>query len=269
MRYSVLFTDMDGTLLDNSQNISARNKAAIQAAFSAGKQIVICSGRSWKSLAFFEEELDLRRPNRYGVGFNGGMAYEIMNHRVLFQQPLSKALGVSLAEALTEWDADMMIYTGDKLLAQRETPQTVSYGHHTGLEVGYIGNDFSGVTGPVHKIILHDTPEKLERIKEAILPRFGGHCNIFYSSASLLEFAHPGTHKGTGLRFLSEYLRVPLEEVIAMGDQENDIEMLRAAGLGIAVGNASDTAKAAADVVLAETNDEDAVAKAIYTYMAE
>ena len=81
-----------------------------------------------------------------------------------------------------------------------------------------------------------------------------------------LEFNKAGISKATGVRFLSEYLGVSVNDVIAIGDSENDIEMLKIAGTGIAMGNAVEEAKAAADDITA-SNDEDGVAKAIEKYL--
>jgi Cof subfamily protein (haloacid dehalogenase superfamily) len=266
MSYKILFTDLDGTLLDGNSEISGENRAAAAEAFAGGKQFVVCSGRSHLSLGYFEKPLGLDAPGRYGVAFNGGVVYETLLKKILFEKPIDNATGAELAKTLASLTENVMVYAGDKLLAEQEAPLIKTYGGFTRLPVTYIG-DFSKIKDDFIKIIIKGPFELLSEIKSAVMPDFGDRCNIFFSSETLLEFAGPETHKGTGMNFLIGYLGISPDETIAVGDQANDIEMLRAAGLGIAVANATPDVKAAADIVLDETNDESAVSRAIREWL--
>lgn len=262
MGYQILFTDLDGTLLDSRSRVTEKNRAAFKRAFEAGKQVVICSGRSWMSLDYFERQLDVIGPNRYGIGFNGGVVYETLGKRFLYEQPMPNALGQALVRALKALGADIILYAGDELLAERETAEINDYVGHTQLKARYV-NDFSEVETDIMKLILHGPNQQLQAFAHVIAPQFAGRCNVFFSSEELLEISHPDVDKGRGIAFLAEYLQIPISEVIAMGDQANDIPMLRTAGLGVAVANATPETRAAADVVLPVTNNDDAVAHAI------
>lgn len=265
--YQLLFTDLDGTLLDSRSKLSEANRKAIAKALSAGKHIVICSGRSWKSLGHFEHALDLDRPGRYGIAFNGSVVYENTRDKLfLFQQPMEARLGQEVVAALKSVGADMILYTGDRLLIERETPDIQSYTHKVKLTPTFVSH-FEEVTEDIIKIVIKGPHRRLAEIKKSITPLFAGRCSVFFSSDDLLECSHPEAHKGRAVTFLAEYLGIPKEAVIAVGDHANDISMLQTAGLGIAVANAVPETKAAADLTLRESNDRDAVSRVIHEYL--
>jgi len=107
----------------------------------------------------------------------------------------------------------------------------------------------------------------IESLEKSIRDQATGRCNTFFSSDILLEYCPLEANKGAGLEAVCKYLGISPEETIAVGDQNNDISMLRAAGLGIAVANATAEAKAAADLIIDETNDQHAVAKIINKFL--
>ena len=257
MEYKILFTDLDGTLLDNKSNITALCKEAAASAFAAGKQVVLCSGRTWKSLDSFEKELGIHGKNRYGIAFNGGLVYETSGKKILFSQPMENSVGVSVVNELKKLDADILMYAGETLYAEHETEMNAGYSRHVNIPIQYIP-DLTEIKSEIMKIIVKGEYSHLSNIEKITAPLFAGKCNVFFSSSTLIEYAHLNTHKGAGLKFLCGHLNIPIEESIAMGDQANDIEMLAEAGLGIAVSNAPDDVKAAADVVLPISNDEEA-----------
>ncbi|MDR1665234.1 MAG: Cof-type HAD-IIB family hydrolase [Clostridiales bacterium] len=266
MSYRALFTDLDGTLLNARSEISPANKAAIADAFAAGKQVVLCSGRSWRSLDYFERALDMLKPERYGVAFQGGVVYESLSKRVLFSQKMEYEMALEIAKTLDGYGAAPLLYTDTRLTARRKTVNTEMYSRHANLPVEYI-QSFDEIKDGIQKIIVEGECDELTEIAEKITPRFSGRCNIFFSASDLIEFTHIDVHKGHGMRFLAHRLGIDMKEIIAVGDQGNDIEMLREAGLGVAVANATQGAPEAADIVLEESNDKDAVSKVIREWL--
>jgi hydroxymethylpyrimidine pyrophosphatase-like HAD family hydrolase len=144
MGYKILFTDLDGTLLDARSEISEKNRLAVARALARGKQVVICSGRSYLSLDYFERPLGLTAAGRYGVAFNGGVVYETLTKKILFEKSISRETGVRLAKELTKLTSDVMVYAGDLLLVESATPLIDSYGGHARLPLNVIG-DFSEI----------------------------------------------------------------------------------------------------------------------------
>jgi hypothetical protein len=266
MAYQILFTDLDGTLLDNKGEIPEGTVDAIARAFDAGKQVVICSGRTWLSMDPFEQALGITGPNRYGVAFNGGLVYEVSSKKILFEHPMGNELGLLVVKELQKMDADILLYADDILYAERESTQNSAYSTHVNIPIVYM-KDLMETKGEIMKIIVKGEYEHLLNISNITKPMFAGRCNVFFSSKTLIEFAHPETHKGNGIKLLAKYLNIPINEVIAMGDQANDIDMLREAGLGIAVSNATEETKAAADLVLPVSNEDDAVGYVIREWL--
>ena len=266
MGYFILFADLDGTLLDGKSQIHPATRGAIGDAFDAGKQFALCSGRSWRSLERFERELGIAGAGRYGVAFNGGIVYEIESKRILLEQPMGNEIGFEVVKALKEFGADILLYAGDTLYADVESDENKNYSRHVNIPIRFT-DDFFSVEGEIMKILVKGENEKLKRVSSAMTELFAGRCSVFFSASTLIEFARPETHKGSGIEFLANYLKIPMSGTIAIGDQANDIEMIKAAGLGIAVSNAADELKRAADVVLPVSNDEDAVGFAIKNYL--
>lgn len=265
MAYQILFTDLDDTLLNRQSQISAGNRRAVADAMAAGKRVVLCSGRSWHSLVPFEHTLGLDTPGCYGVAFNG-FVYETTGRKVLFGRTLSPETARETALAVKSLGADAFVYAGSRLYAVCDGPELRAYTSKVNLKPTLI-DDWSEIREEVIKVIVRSPHDVLAGIAREMEPLFGTRLNIVFSADNLLEFAHPEIHKGRALAFLSEYLNIPTDEMIAVGDQANDISMLQTAGLGVAVANAAAEVKAVADLVTDETNDEDAVGRLIRRYL--
>ena len=267
-KYQLLFTDLDGTLLNRRSEISAGNAAAIKSALSAGKRIVVASGRSWKSLVYFNGRLGLDAPGHYGIAFNGGVIYETSALRFIHEQPMDNALGKEIITALKTFGAaaDIFVYAGGELYSERDELNLWHTDDKGGLTITVVDN-FSEIQGDIIKVIAKGTNAGLTEIARRMEPLFTGRCNICFSAGELLEFLHPNANKGSAVEILAGYLRIPIEETIAMGDEANDITMLKKAGLGVAVANAVPGAKAAADIVLDKNCNESAVAAVIERYL--
>jgi len=255
--YKIFFVDLDGTLLNGDSKISKKNRRAVADAFRAGKQVVLCSGRAWMSMARFEKSLGMERPDRYGVSFNGGIVYEVAGRKFLFEDYMENEAGQEAANTLRELGADVLMYAGGRLYAENKTDAILAYKRRIKIPVEYVEN-FSQIFGNITKLLAVGGNEKLSEINENIGPALSPRYGVVFSSENMLEILPKGTNKGSGMMFLAGRLGIEREEIIAAGDQANDIEMLERAGLGVAVANATPEAKAAADVTLSLTNDEDA-----------
>jgi Cof subfamily protein (haloacid dehalogenase superfamily) len=271
----MLFTDIDGTLLNSRSEITDANIQAAGKAIAAGKQIVLCSGRSWRSMAHFEEPLGINNTGQYGVSFNGGIVYghispDNESRNILSKTLLPNALGLQVTTRLKELGADIVIYAGEECYAENkgsaESNRQYAYRVSSKIPIRFV-DDYSEIKDDYIKILaLGELPE-LQTLHQVLAPEFGGRVYTIFSCPTLLEFGPPQAHKGKGVKFLAEHLHIPLSEVIAMGDEGNDLTMLKTAGLGIAVANAIPEAKAAAKIVSPYSNDEDAFARVIEEYL--
>jgi hypothetical protein len=161
----------------------------------------------------------------------------------------------------------VFIYAGGELYIERESTEAVRYCAHTGIDARIV-NDFTEMQGSMIKMLLMGETGYLRHIEREMKALFSPErCNIVFSAKTLLEFGPVNAHKGYGIRFLADCLHIPMGEAIALGDEANDVPMLKAAGLGIAVANAVPIAKKAATITLDYTNDQNALSHAIHTYL--
>ena len=267
-----LFTDLDGTLLDNNGIVSDENKAAIKYAVDNGKNVILCSGRNWRSLKYYEKMLGLDRQGFFGVAYNGGAIYvnKEDSKEFLYRKMLDKYIAFDLLIDLKqrlESDMHILVYANeDRLIAEENVLSTEVYARYRKLNICFVG-DFLKIQTDFGKVLLNGPFEKLEKIRIDMIPKYKGRANIFFSAHELLELGPVGVNKGNAIKFLSEYMNIPLDEIIAIGDEANDIEMLKTAGLGLAVANATEPAKQVADIIMEESNAQSAVSVAIYKYL--
>ena len=261
--YRLIAADLDETLLDSGHHVPERVRAAISAARRLGARFVPATGRPFASVAGTLDELGLLgAPGEYVLSFNGGVITE--NSR---SKPLTSCgLDPQRAEELYAFGARhgfcMHLYTLDHVYVRNYLPEERAYigGRMNIVETDEKDLGFLAQTGEhVVKLLfmsldmdlLHSTADHLAGL----------------GLTEGLEVVYPGVSKGVGLLELARMLGIPPEETMAIGDSSNDIPMIRAAGLGVAVANATDETKAAADYVCRENNDVGGVAEAIERFV--
>ena len=262
MAYKALFIDFDNTLYYGGGKISQANTAAIKKAVAVGKKISICTGRSYVSLSYYDTLLGLDMPGYYGVGLNGGMVYtyDKTGIKVLHQQIMERKTALEILEIMCG-NAKIKTYAyGEDNELYSTSEQSGDFNEERRLKIRGI-KSFEEMPIEIAKIISIGENEILGKMAEKI--RY----NSVFSARDCLEFTPKGVDKGRGLQYVAELLNIPLAKIIAVGDAANDAPMLKLAGLGIAVANASDAAKAAADIVYHKSCDEDAVADIINKYL--
>ena len=264
MKYRMLVSDLDNTLLNSKSQISPEVKNAVAFARNKGIQVVLCSGRCYISMLAYEKALGLPEEG-LGISFNGGLIYEAVSMKVLTDYRLERGLAFELIDGLNSNGASLLIYQGGKLYAEKDTADILKYSKGVRIPVDFL-HDFRQLSGNISKILVRGEKSFIESLELAMRGVASGRCNTFFSSDNLLEYCPLEANKGAGMETVCGYLGITLEETIAVGDYDNDISMLKAAGLGIAVANASEKAKAAANYVTDETNDQHAVANIIYKY---
>ncbi|MCL2461853.1 MAG: HAD family hydrolase [Defluviitaleaceae bacterium] len=265
MKYSLLASDLDGTLLNDASEITDGVKKAVSLCVGNGGRFVIVSGRSRKSLRRFEEELGLIRPGCCGIGFNGGIVYDAHTREALLDNRLDNALAMEIIAALQKLTGNVVLYAGDRLFAEKNTPVNAAYSAHVRIPLEIAG--LETITCPVSKILTKGEPDELTAIGLAMRQAVAGRAEMTRTSPRLLEFGDLRSRKGVGLEFLCARLGVPMGEVIAVGDSENDLSMIECAGLGAAVANAADEVKAAAKYAANSTNNEDVLLEIVERFM--
>lgn len=267
MKYKLLATDLDGTLLNKDSIISKENIEAVKNARASGLNVVIASGRSHESIKPFNKILGLVDDNAYGISFNGAVVYKAKNMEILFEKRLSSADCEKIYKVVKAFDknAPMMLYTpqGDTFYFEIPDPSIAAYHKHTKIYSQLVPDLRSVSTEGAAKLIIQQEPALLQQLYAAIKAELAGVCELMFSAPHFLEFGVLGNSKASALIFLSSYLGIDISEVAAVGDNFNDMEMVKAAGFGVAVSNAVDELKAAADFVSTADNNSDAVAEVL------
>ncbi|REE92884.1 hypothetical protein A8990_103191 [Paenibacillus taihuensis] len=238
--------DMDGTLLNDRQEISSENAMWIRKALDAGVIVCFATGRGFQSAAPYAEQLKLDTPM---ITVNGGEIWHrphALHKRTLMSPVMMKRLhelALSYPECWYWAYTTMDIFNKEKWIEPAS-----DYDAHHWLKFGYYTENTE-----MRDAILKETAS------------WGG-LEITNSSPWNLEMNPEGVSKASAIHELCSLLNIDMSQVAAMGDSLNDIAMIREAGLGVAMGNAQDEVKAAADVVTV-TNEEHAVMHLIRDYV--
>ncbi len=270
MEYKIIACDMDETLLSSDATICQRNIDAIKKAIAKGVKFVPCTGRGFRSIEGVLKTLDLYdQAGQYVIGFNGASITENKGSRSLFWDPIPFDLADQLFRRCCTYGQCMHIYTRDVVYITNITPDEEAFLHG---RMGYVpveteSLDFIRGKEEVCKLIVTNTDyDYLQRVHAELQPLLGD-ITVSFSSNRYIEFMHQGVNKGAGLHKLADLLGVPYEETLAIGDNINDTDMLKAAGLSVGVHNLNPIIRPYCDVVTDATNDEGAVAEAIEKYV--
>jgi Cof subfamily protein (haloacid dehalogenase superfamily) len=246
--------DLDGTVLDETFTPSARTAAAIAAAEAAGIACLIATGRMFVSARRIAAQLGIRRPL---VCYQGALVADPVSGEVLVHRPIEAPLAREILRAMpTEHARHSNLYIDDELYVWEENEATLRYSQVSGVEMHIVGPLADWIERPTTKIVTVGRPDDMDVLRDELQPRFGSRAFIAKSLPYFLEFAAPGVSKASGLALLADLLGFSAEQAVAVGDAENDREMLDWAGCGLAVANASDLLKGEADAVIPSVHDD-------------
>ncbi|MBE0690039.1 MAG: HAD family phosphatase [Anaerolineae bacterium] len=257
----LIVTDIDGTLLNSEHKLSERNANALKAAAAQGIHLVLATGKSPASCAALLEQLKLPA---YGIYLQGLMTVNAEG-KVMSQRTLDPEVARQVITYADERGFSIVAYSGQRLLVRATNAQieeyTVGYNDPKPEAVGPLQNLLW--TTPIHKLTAIAEPRAVLALRWQLNTQLGGTARLMQAGVpKMLEILPPNGGKGAALKALLKELQVPSEQALAIGDAENDLEMLQIAGVAVAVGNADQKVKDAADHVVA-SNDEDGVAEAI------
>lgn len=269
MNNKILFVDMDATLLRDDKTVSERNKEAIQKMLNAGHYIALATGRPVESGRVVARELGLTRPGCYMVAFNGAVLYDCAADRAL----LKRSIPIDVVEGIFERAARAGIYVQTynnmDIITRKHTKELDYYRKKSGLSYKLSPNVLDMLEEEPQKVLLIDLKDekRLEKFQRDNLRWEKGKCNSFFSCREYLEYCPLDTSKGTGVEYLTRMLNMPEESTIAVGDEQNDISMLEAAHVGIAMKNGIQEVKDAADYITELDNNHDAIAEVIEKFI--
>ncbi|MCP4517419.1 MAG: HAD family phosphatase [Delftia sp.] len=245
--YRLLACDLDGTLMSEQTIIHAPVRRALAAAQARGIAVTLATGRSFATTLPFARDLDISLPL---ICHQGGCVQHPLSGELLYQAAMERALLLKVVELAHARDWHLVLYFGDDIyLAELRYP--LSFYH------AMIGSNLQRVDDLAEivdaseqapsKFILAASKEQADHIQAEMDARFGQQMVVVRSHDFFVEGNPLGVNKGNALRRLAAELGVPREQVMAIGDQANDVTMIAWAGLGVAMGSGSQAARDVAD----------------------
>jgi len=271
MKYRLMAIDMDGTLLNSHDNISERNRMALNKVLDKGITVALSTGRIYKSAVHYRCLVGLNSPI---IACNGAVISSSDEKEIVYERCIDNDI---LKDIITIAESNNMYYHFYDLSTfyfKKYEDKFKKY--HKYYEENYEtqGINIIGFNDPVkilsnnlnfHKLVfIEDDICKLDNLRQK-LEKIKG-ISVSKSWYNNLEVMSEGVSKGNALRFLAQMLNIDTSEIVAIGDNENDISMFNVAGLAVAMGNGDDLIKKKAHVIT-DTNDNDGVAKAIEKYV--
>lgn len=256
---ALIATDVDGTLLDNDENVTPRTRAAVWAAVDAGTQFVLATGRPPRWISQVVDGLGMAP---IAVCANGSVIYDSATDRIISARTLSTDQLGELAELATRLipSAGLAVERVGRSAHDAATPQFVS---SPGYEHAWLNPDNTEVSlqdllaAPAVKLLIRQAGARSADMLTVLEPHVGLLGDLTYSTNNgLIEVVPLGISKATGVEEVARPLGITAQDVVTFGDMPNDIPMLRWAGLGVAMGNAHPEAIAAADEVTAPNTDD-------------
>lgn len=260
--------DLDGTLLDSKKCLSQRNQEALMKCMQHGIEIVPCTGRLWHGVPDFIRDL----PGiHYAITVNGAVVEDVQRHQVLDERKMSWKQAAELLKQAAGFQTMYDVYVEGKGLGESRfmdhmekygiSPELQKMIRSTRKVVPDVIKEITRLAMPVEKInYFFGDPQERLRVRKILLER--GDVIVSASFSNNLEINAQGAAKGEALERLAGYLGLGMQQTMGFGDGENDITLIRRAGIGVAMGNAEDCLKAEADYITG-INDEDGVADAL------
>jgi Cof subfamily protein (haloacid dehalogenase superfamily) len=224
--------DLDGTLLGRDGVLRPRTRAAIARARDAGVPVLVATGRMFRSVAPYLEEVSIDEPV---VCYQGAAVVDPPSGEFLLHEPLDLDVAREAIAALDELGFSPNVYVDDQLYVARETEYSRAYSAFQHLPVTEVGDLLAWLDRPPTKLVQVADPELIAEIRPGLEQRFDGRMFITTSLPYMLELGNPSVTKGSGIAFAAAQLGIDLDRVVAFGDGENDVELLEVAGTGVAI----------------------------------
>lgn len=268
MQYKLIALDLDGTLLDHNLKISPRNKEALREAAKRGVMVTVATGRMYRTSIPYVRELQLNTDWPM-INYHGALIKTTESKKVLHYQPVDLDLAVAITAFAEAEGYHVNAFIDDCLYIEEENEFSRYYQSIADVELEAVGklSLYLKQRGEAPaKLTIINWHDRLNRIEAFLKERYGGKIEALQSLPYFLEVTDRRATKGQALHWLAVRLGLLPEEIMAFGDSYNDLDMIKYAGLGVAMANARPDVCRAADLVTA-SHDEDGVARVIEEYI--
>ncbi|AOF49692.1 Cof-type HAD-IIB family hydrolase [Tetragenococcus halophilus] len=260
--------DLDGTLLDGQKKISLKNKEVLQEARAQGTKIVICTGRPLAGIRPYLEELDMQAVGDYSITFNGGLVQKNDTGEIVEKAAMKLEDIMDLTHLARELDLPLDILSDDVVLSLPTSAQHLSIYPQLNPLLTFQAASVEELTSKrlYNKAVVGYHQEYLDEQIAKIPAIYKDRYEVIKSRGNLLEFMPKGITKAFGIASLAKDLAFSPEEVMGIGDEENDLPMIEYAGFGVAMANAVAQVKEKANIITT-SNEEDGVAEVVAKYV--
>lgn len=267
-RKNLLFSDMDGTLLNNQSGLSPAMKEALDRMCESGHRLILTSGRPLPSILEVRSQLGLTYPNMLVIANNGALIYDCDTCKPILEQRLSPEDIRYLVEEAEKMQLHIHAYTDSHIVCHGMNEELRYYTRRIHLPLLTVRDIPSALENPSYKLqVIHLTDRgRLEAYREKVAPHCSGRVQMIFSNDQYLELLPAAAGKGRALSFVRDYLPAPASHTFAAGDAENDISMFEAARTAIAMANASDAVKAHANLITQKDNNNDGLLEILHEY---
>lgn len=261
--------DLDGTLLNDQKKISQQNIDTLKKAKAQGVKIVICTGRPLVSIHGFIETLGLNEVGDYSITFNGGLVQKNDTGESLAEFLVSVSQVKEVYQEMTRLGLPIDVVSDDTVIHLKPNPQGYpSIYQQLNPLLKFVDQTPAALSEEVryNKMVVPVEANYLDQRIPLIAPHFLEEFTVVKSRDCLLEILNKKVSKAKGIALLGQHLGITQEEVMAIGDEDNDLSMVEYAGIGVAMANGSERVKQAAQFITT-SNQEDGVAHAIKEYV--
>lgn len=263
MTEKVLVLDIDGTLTNSAKEITENTRRAIIDVQKRGHIVMLASGRPTPGMKRYAEELELEKYGGYLLSFNGGRIINCRTGEIVYQRILPAQVLPGLYRFARDNGCGLLTYFGDQIILGTSPDEYVALESRiNGMPVKRVENFLEFVDFDVNKCLMTAPPEKAEGFLQTLQNRYQDRLSIYRSEPFFIEIMPLNVDKATSLDRMLETVGMTRENAICCGDGFNDLTMIRYAGVGVAMANAQNEVKEAADYVTA-SNDEDGIVQVI------
>lgn len=263
MKKKALILDIDGTLTNSEKEITSATKEAIQELMCRGHKVILASGRPTPGMRRYEEELELEKYGGYLLSFNGARIVDCTTGEVIYQKILPQTLIPGLYRFAEKQGCGLITYLGSEVISAFRADEYIALeARINGLPIREVSNFPDFVDFAVNKCLMTAEPEKAAVFEKQLVEKYGEYASIYRSEPFFIEIMSQKVDKASSLDKILPVLGIAREDTVCCGDGFNDISMIAYAGVGVAMGNAQQAVKDAADYITA-TNDEDGLVQVI------
>ena len=267
MKYKMIDLDLDGTFSNSQKEVTPATKRALFDYQENGGRIILASGRPTQGIVPLAEELELQEYGGYILAFNGSRIINCETQEVMYNRTLDMDIVKELHKLSHKYKVNMLTYEGKNIYTENAKD---SYAHIeqriTKMDLVQVRNIAKALTEAPNKCLMTGEPEYLAKVEGWVREAMQNRINVYRSEPFFLELVPKNIDKAASLDSLLAQLNLTSDSLIACGDGFNDLSMIKYAGLGVAMGNAQDPVKEAADFI-APTNDEDGIVSVLEKFI--